>query len=230
MNTITFFDWDDTLFPTSYLNKYKKDEQVKEIDKTQLEEFGKVILDTLVVANKHGRVNIVTNSDPGWIEKSLKRFIPDLLPYIATIPIIYSKYNHSKNYPDDPIEWKYQSFKRVLKNAKSVLSFGDQPADRFSLQRLKSNYPSILAKNIKITEAPKLIDLKSQLEHIVNIFESLYESKTAFDLKFKLEELEPLHNVNLPEIGALGRLKYSHSYNDLKILTSRKDLNINQQV
>jgi len=74
------FDWDDTLFPTSYLNpiddslyealRDKHSPQLKAIEEEAIKLVKTCIKDALVV--------VITNAKKGWVEFSSSFFMPRL--------------------------------------------------------------------------------------------------------------------------------------------------------
>eukprot|EP00913_Durusdinium_trenchii_P017532 g16473.t1 len=74
---VIFFDWDDTL------------EIIKHVQKACIK--------LIQVANNLGLVFVVTNAVPGWVEKTIKRWLPELRSYIGSshserpIKVIYAQ-------------------------------------------------------------------------------------------------------------------------------------------
>ena len=76
MNTLIIYDWDDTLFPTTFvLNKNQLDQ--KEL--LLLEEQNIKILEK---SRQLGRTIIITNASTQWIYNSSEQYMPNLYKYI----------------------------------------------------------------------------------------------------------------------------------------------------
>jgi len=79
------FDWDNTLFPTSWQEKaetyslHDKDQaQHSALLAEQLQEHGKVIRATLTAASNLGHVVLVTLASRSWLQTSAEMFLPEL--------------------------------------------------------------------------------------------------------------------------------------------------------
>lgn len=114
---VIFFDWDDTLCPTSWIRKLLKEhladaeEWLDEDlflpreeedwrdsipswftqplpDEPHIREIIKEVQSSCIkliqVANSFGLVCIVTNAVPGWVDKTIKRWLPELRSYIGS--------------------------------------------------------------------------------------------------------------------------------------------------
>lgn len=113
---IIFFDWDDTLCPTTWIRSVLKEtladmEEWAQIDSTGssrapdwrheipgwfsqplpdepsinqiISEVQEAIINVINVAQAFGAVCIVTNAVSGWVEKTIKRWLPQVKQYIA---------------------------------------------------------------------------------------------------------------------------------------------------
>lgn len=118
MKNIIFIDWDDTLFPTSWINNNKIDCTNKEdINKYKLFflELDKSITNLLeiITDNNDNVVYIVTNANKKWVELCLL-VLPKTSSIIEKDVIIISakdKYNQKTN---SIIDWKILTFKDVV--------------------------------------------------------------------------------------------------------------------
>jgi len=95
--TVLLFDWDDTLCPSNWIREnrpalsfFKPCPQDEKFQKP-LRELSKLVEATLRLSMKLGKVIIVTNAMDPWVETSCKNFLPDLMPYLAQIPVIYAR-------------------------------------------------------------------------------------------------------------------------------------------
>jgi hypothetical protein len=95
--TIILLDWDDTLCPSSWIRANKrvlsffkpapKDERFQR----PLRELQRNVEVLLKLAMKLGSVVIVTNAQDPWVETSCRNFLPQLLPMIRLLPVIYAR-------------------------------------------------------------------------------------------------------------------------------------------
>jgi len=95
--TVIIFDWDDTLCPSNWIRENRpalsffKPCPADEKYQRPLRELQKHAEAVLKLALKLGKVIIVTNAMDPWVETSCRNFLPQLLPYVADIPVIYAR-------------------------------------------------------------------------------------------------------------------------------------------
>lgn len=97
--TIIVFDWDDTLFPTSWMDSSDIDIQRPPSDEEQQSKFKAVEEAAKAVIEKamdlSSKTVIITNATCPWVTDSCRIFMPGLLPYFegpeATIPVMYAR-------------------------------------------------------------------------------------------------------------------------------------------
>lgn len=92
MSLVQFFDWDDTLYPSTYM----AGRSILPYGGTRLpadlvEPF-KVLTESIVSLLTHalnlGNIVIVTNADLGWVELCVKAFMPGLKETLFKIQVI----------------------------------------------------------------------------------------------------------------------------------------------
>ena len=81
-NSLIIFDWDDTLFPTSFLAKNgyfseniflsEKDEKIRK----KLEILEKSVLQLINISLSKGKIFIITNASEGWVEYTSSKYYP----------------------------------------------------------------------------------------------------------------------------------------------------------
>jgi len=95
--TLIIFDWDDTLCPSSWIRANKRELSFfKPAPKTEkfqrpLRELQVQCEGVLKLAMKLGNVIIVTNAMEPWVETSCRNFLPQLLPLVTALPIVYAR-------------------------------------------------------------------------------------------------------------------------------------------
>ena len=99
-NTILIFDWDDTLFPTSWLKSKGIDFSnltniIPEDIKLELKNLDDICISLLNKVFKLGQVFIVTNSKNGWVKISSQLFLPQVYQFLYKIDIISACENYS---------------------------------------------------------------------------------------------------------------------------------------
>lgn len=95
--TIILFDWDDTLCPSNWIRdnrpilSFFKPAPPDEKFQRPLRELQISVEATLKLAMKLGKVVIVTNAMEPWVETSCRNFLPQLLPIVQQIPVVYAR-------------------------------------------------------------------------------------------------------------------------------------------
>jgi len=111
-DTVIVFDWDDTICPSSFVDKW----QIENFNDLPLHvqnmfnEIAKCAEKCLAEASKNGEVIIITNSDDGWVKYSAERYIPSLLPVIAKYKVVSARTLYERFYPGQPLCWKAAAF------------------------------------------------------------------------------------------------------------------------
>jgi len=138
--TVTIFDWDDTLLPTSYLHVHEDwPHRIEELDLQDkvpvaaivalkgIQNAAKRLLESSV---GHGQTYIITNALDGWVQFTAKRYMPELLPVLEKVHIISARERFEEKGPADPEMWKEMAFLEVCQEldddkATNLISVGD---------------------------------------------------------------------------------------------------------
>jgi len=116
-NTFVIFDWDDTIFPSSYLAFLDVDYDtaiVPQCLKDRIFILESHILDMIefvisMVGEK--RVSIITNAEKGWITLSGQKFMPRLLQRVYRCNMVSARSTFEPFAPTTgPFEWKLLAF------------------------------------------------------------------------------------------------------------------------
>ena len=209
---IIFFDWDDTLFPTSYLGQWSQEgDEKSSVEQTDLQkrltELGNLLFALLSgcrALTEH--VYIVTNSNNGWVQKSVQRAFAQTCPELAEllmgndqtrIPIMEARTHFELFFPEQCGMWKSCAFQRhlellqsgcsgpILWNNVSIVGIGDQITDRWALWNLTNLdlYKGVRIKSLQFKPNPSLIELQSQLKHVLHRLPSLVLHPETLDLQ-----------------------------------------------
>jgi len=176
---VAVFDFDDTLYASSYL-------------KTETEKKSQELADSILLlmetAKKYcNKIYIITNATKAWIKLCTTEYLPgcellcDKVDVISTQDSWYSK-------GEEKFEtWKIKAFDDVLKplfqnqeQKHTLLSFGDAMHDRAASASLRNEH--ITVKNIKFVEAPTLDQLLYQQKIICHVFDHIYNFEGDLDL------------------------------------------------
>jgi hypothetical protein len=191
-NTIIIIDWDDTLYPTSWImnnnidltdpkSRYRHVGHFKELDK-HLES-------TLKHMKKLGDVIIITNAMPEWVELSLS-VLPKTKECMSSIDIISARKRYQNQVSMSM--WKELTFleeidKRVKKQKyKNILSLGDAEYEYKALINLYKLdiLPHKYLKAIRFIKSSDYNILVDQLKVIRKNISNICSLKRHLDLTF----------------------------------------------
>jgi len=209
-------DWDDTLCASTELHKFLATTHAKsvltgesltvDVDSMSVEVrnqwrhlamWVKVLLHQMLMYAP-GNVYIVTNSQAGWVELSVERFLPELKPLLPRLKIISARTEHStsdqeqlvrqnKIQESDLVQWKYRAFVNILKQH---LSSNNNQSDVGMAKRL-------LSALCKMHQPPNLLDYK-QLDDppLVNVPVIIAMGDSNVELR-ALDQVAQVYNLPL---------------------------------
>ena len=199
-NNIFIFDWDDTLLCTTVLSPggYFDDNMI--VLPSKLEKIKKLeilVNKLLSLTTEKGDTYIITNSEPGWVEYSCKRFFPNTFYLLSKIKIISARGLYEKKYPKGFKTWKLMTFNEIIKNydknlPTNIMCLGDSQYEIEAAHELATKFPNGYVKAIKFKEYPKIDELTSQLKLVLGKFNFIYSAcknwTVTVDKKKKKEE------------------------------------------
>ncbi|KAF0718507.1 Aste57867_1651 [Aphanomyces stellatus] len=195
-STVILLDWDDTLFPNAYLAK-----KAYSIDEPHVNPIGcgdLILLDFLAkhiatflhaCADANRAVMIITNGEAGWVERSCKRFLPQILPLIESIRIVSARTLYEASCPIH--EWKVAAFTSEMTkhfqsdfsgNTRHIVSIGDSHYERQAVQVLPRSIPLTKTKSVKFVEQPTVLDMVRQLKLVSTYLSHLCSHPEHLDL------------------------------------------------
>ena len=187
-NSLIVFDWDDTLFPTSYLagngyfsknNFLPKKEEEKILKK--IEKLEKNVIELINLSLRKGKVYIITNAVSGWVEYTSYYFYPNFYKILDKIKIISARRDWEDAFPDNIIKWKMQAFlnlKNFFNNTfvTNIICLGDSMLEIEAGKFLANCFKEAFIKTIKFKENPKPEELNKQLTLVINQFNTIHSS------------------------------------------------------
>ena len=173
--SLIFIDWDDTLFPTHWIQTSNIDmENPNEITIAMFQELDQHITDMITRMFIQGHVFIVTNGSSTWIDSCLK-LLPNVKQIVDnnTVCITSARDLFEKEY--DSCDWKKLTFKIFLnehipevEGVYRIISFGDSMDEHNAVVELKHFKPVENQKriigSIKFIRRPSLNQLVSQIK------------------------------------------------------------------
>ena len=188
MDTVLIFDWDDTLLPTTWLQKSNllQEEPRKQTDEQRdiLDGISTSVITLLTEAQKYATVKIVTNAQKGWVQSSCREFMPRCSALIESVPIFSARTTYEWLYPDKPYMWKILAFQIVTINYSQVISIGDTDAERLAALEL---HDSLRIKTIKLEEMPAIETIARQLKMLSSLLGPIVVFEENMDVFYDLE-------------------------------------------
>ena len=183
-NRIFIFDWDDTLLCTTVLSPggYFDDSRVILPGKLKkIKHLESLVQKLLTNATEKGDVYIITNSEEGWVEYSCKRFFPNVYNLLSKIKIISARALYDKKYPNNYKTWKNMAFNDIIKNynlslPSNIICMGDSSYEMEAAHGLANKFKDGYIKAIKFKELPRVDELISQLNLILDKFDFIYSA------------------------------------------------------
>ena len=192
-NNLIIFDWDDTLFCTSFLNVsgfFEANMNLSQKEKEQILYLEKVVIELLEKCINKCRTYIITNSEPGWVDYSSKELYKIIYEtkLLSKIDVISARGRYEKRYPDKNRFWKVKCFDDVIKEYDSTIktniicigdSFDEVKAGKVAAKKFKKSF----IKAIKFKENPTLEDLINQINLVNKQFDYIYETEKNWNIK-----------------------------------------------
>lgn len=190
LTNIIIIDWDDTLFPTTWLNTNEiklNDENIKITYKIYFQELDKSISSFLKSYADVGTIYIVTNANMKWIKASLNALPLSRKTIIDNnIRILSARDMYSKEISTQ--KWKLKTFETIIKTdlkniftitnkniTINILSFGDAVYEYVALinlhdlldnRTINKNNINFYLKNIKFKPQPDFDSIIEEMDLI----------------------------------------------------------------
>lgn len=196
-NTVVICDWDDTLFPTSWINE-------ENIDLTDLrsrynytryfDSLDKHLSATVKRIKKHGDLIIITNATRQWVLITLT-VLPKTKEILTDVPIVSAResFQHHCGIQD----WKKYTFKAELSkdgrtHYKNIISIGDAHYEHNALVGLYrwDVIPHKYLKSVKFTRSADYLDLSGQVRMIGEEIKNIIRAQRHLDLTLDIVKRE----------------------------------------
>jgi len=201
VETLFLFDWDDTLFPTSWMQQHGLFETGSTLSNEDVAKLGQMAERarlTLQTAIQIGKVVIVTNAVQGWVELCCKKFMPSLFSLLKMVDIISARSTYERSV-EEPSEWKRLAFELEVGlfyestrggQQGNVVSVGDSLHELLALKSVTNGMPNCFGKSIKLLETPSIEQLIEQHEVLVASLRDAAEHSGDLDVEIGTESLE----------------------------------------
>ncbi|CAD8163605.1 unnamed protein product [Paramecium octaurelia] len=189
--TLTIFDWDDTLLCTTFLGGYGFVELPIDVleQLTALNESASRLLEK---ASQVGDVFIITNAAQGWVEYSSKLYMNKVFQVIfdKKIVVISARHGYEEMFPGDCGKWKIEAFKDIRSKYENdvftnLICLGDSNIEIDAAHVLAKEFTVALIKTIKFRECPKPEELVRQLDLVSDKFEQIYTTFKSLTIRLE---------------------------------------------
>jgi hypothetical protein len=196
INTLIIFDWDDTLFPTSWLrmkNLFEDDAALSDTNKALLQRLADAAELALKAASQLGKVVIVTNAQKGWVEMCSAKLLPSLVHTLNDVDIVSARSGYEQE-SENPAEWKRRAFldqvqlvHRSSKEHLNLISVGDSLHEHGALVSACASVGNSSGKSIKFREGPGIEHLIDELRSVGDIILDVAEYNGDLDVEVDME-------------------------------------------
>lgn len=213
--SILFLDWDDTLFPTTYLfpnpnlvkidfKRQLRDYQLTDSEKEKLNEcYDKIIALLEQAVKEHMLIYLVTNAKCEWIYSAITYMYPKFTSteLFSKMNIVSARDKYESQHQQHPELWKHFTFRDIItennthnihntinNTINNIISIGDSDYERTSVRSMKHeiNYENVMLKTIKMIDRPKRIDyLIAQLKYVVDNLSDIIHKQNDVDIRLK---------------------------------------------
>jgi len=199
--TLVILDWDDTLFPTSWITKNGINLLIPIVREKYMVFFSQLdmLLHSLLTKFlKCGTVVIVTNAMIKWVVMS-SYILPNTQRIIKeNIKIVSARDEHSDNHPGQMDIWKRKTFEQLVLEhfldnyyVENIISVGDAEYEFRALINLYNKHKpgtKRLLKSVRLMSSPSFELLIDQLKVLDGCVSNLCKMHRHMDLLFKGEK------------------------------------------
>jgi hypothetical protein len=192
MKSLIILDWDDTLFPTSWVKINKKNLFSDfDINKhlTCFTHLDNIICNLFNAFFKDNKIIIVTNASKNWVIKS-SQVIPNASKFLVNkIEIISARDKYEYIYPLNVDLWKTKTFHDVMhENMEydSIISIGDDKYEFIATINLYKENINKICKTIRFLKSPNYNDIIQQLEILIANSDKICNTRNNMDLLIKM--------------------------------------------
>jgi len=199
-NAVIIFDWDDTLCPTTSGDAASGE---------ALAAHARAAEAALRAASRVGHVEIVTMAGEGWVEETIRRYMPGLRSVLEELEIpvrlarasvpAWRKREAFRECRDPSHFLKRWTMKKVIsdfyrcgatgkpRSWKNVMSIGDSDAERLALQDVvlwRSQREECRCKVVTFKAEPSVAELSAQLAQVAEALPTFVRYDGDLDLAF----------------------------------------------
>jgi len=187
--TVSIFDWDDTLLCTSVLAYTSAWPGYPPLPPTWLlADIARAASDLLEAACRLGPTFIITNATVGWVEASAQRWVPGLLPALGKVNEIISARSRYESQEPDINHWKLLAFLELQRSldphpVTNIIAVGDSDHEINAARAMANHFARAVVKTVKFKPIPMPLDLLRQLELFREKLDQIVEAGSNLQLK-----------------------------------------------
>jgi hypothetical protein len=192
-STLIIFDWDDTLYPTSWcvnnnINLNSMKSRARYLDYFLL--LDDILEDLFLSLHKLGTVVIITNAMPQWINLTLS-ILPNTKKQLKKTKILSARQKYQDTLKIN--KWKVQTFHDLIydyhNKFNNIVSFGDSEYEHYALLNLFSHdeIPNKYLKSIKFIKSSDYNVVIEQLKLTKQNLKKIISTKRHIHLNFNKE-------------------------------------------
>ena len=193
--TLFILDWDDTLFPTNWVIKNNislNDPMQLNTYANYFQELDRTLSKFLDKISRLGKVIIVTNALPSWVETS-SIVLPATFRILRKIKIVSARQTY-RDKSSNMMDWKIMAFRDIIDKefndpaVANIISIGDAEYEYqalISLNDYNRNTRKLL-KSVKFVKDPSHEILVDQLDVLNRAIPKIWNKDGHLDLKINM--------------------------------------------
>lgn len=199
MHSLIIIDWDDTLFPTSWVMKNNinlQDGDTREKYKALFLHLDGIVARLLINKLNYGPVIIVTNASIMWIKLTLSLMPQTIKLLQRDLKVLSARDLYQEQYPKNVGMWKKMTFIEIAKKnpfknltykPTSIVSIGDAEYEHEALINLHGidEVKDTLLKSVKLVPTPTYKKLVDQLMVLNKATPKIVKQPSHLDLNFR---------------------------------------------
>lgn len=196
---LIIFDWDDTLFPSSWIvETFADPETITQEHIDALHDVELQAIQVIRLAKSLGNTIIITNAENSWVDLSAKSFFPSFFEELSDICVESARSTYESANVTTPEEWKGNAFKDIITSFTDlylgtevkchVLSIGDSMYEREALLSCRNIASNLIVKSVKLLDTPCSLELSTQLKLVHSALPYLVSCTQNQDLKLCIKQ------------------------------------------
>eukprot|EP00188_Purpureofilum_apyrenoidigerum_P001785 Plantae.Rhodophyta-Purpureofilum_apyrenoidigerum.ctg2018.p1 GENE.Plantae.Rhodophyta-Purpureofilum_apyrenoidigerum.ctg2018~~Plantae.Rhodophyta-Purpureofilum_apyrenoidigerum.ctg2018.p1 ORF type:complete len:228 (+),score=52.22 Plantae.Rhodophyta-Purpureofilum_apyrenoidigerum.ctg2018:31-684(+) len=192
--TVTIFDWDDTLFASSEFEEEPVERTVEEQEDFEeaLEALQRTAVGLLKAARKLSRVFIVTNANMSWVNEVCEKWMPGVGDFLRMndIRILSARDLHEGPNPERSELWKVRAFRDILSvsrytvgTVQNLIVIGDGREEHEAARALRRSERGVCVKMVKMPNVLRTAQLARFLAKLTMIYRDIVAANRDLEVE-----------------------------------------------